>query len=131
MNTGNLSQTRYDRCAYQRHLYEEVSPLKYQMYGGKFENCSKCTYDKHSFWRPFDDAIIIAENELKNLTRPHSRCPQYKYNPNCRKSCLCTGTFDPSNPVVLSQEVCPIIFNNIKKMKNPGYTLQTEPFCSE
>lgn len=31
------------------------------------------------------------------------------------------STFDPSVPVVYPPELCPIVFNNIKKPNNPGY----------
>jgi len=128
---GGFSKTKYDRCAYQKDLYESVSPLAWNMYSGKFENCGKCTYDENSFYRPFDASVVDRESELKNITRRASRCPQYKYLPNCKKSAYCTNTFDPSNPIVLPQEVCPIVHNNIPRMTGPGYELKTEPFCAK
>lgn len=129
--SGSFNRSTYDRCAYQKSLYESVSPLQYNMFGGKFENCSKCTYDENSFWKPTDGSIIDQESELKNITRRATRCPQYKYTPNCTKSCGCTSTFDKSNPIVMAQEVCPIIHNNIPRMYGPGYELKTEPFCQK
>jgi len=134
VNSGHLgdsaafSRLMYDRCAYQKDLYQSVEPLGYQMYPGKHENCSKCTKNDY-FPRPFDGNVVDAESELKNITRRATRCPQYKYNKGCKKSCYCTNTFDPRNPVVLPQEVCPIVHNNIPQIMGPGYTLQTEPFC--
>jgi hypothetical protein len=128
-NTGGFARSLYDRCAYQKDLYQSVEPLGYMMYPGKHENCSKCTHDEQSFWRPFDAQIVDAESELSNRTRRATRCPQYKYLPGCEKSCYCTNTFDSSNPIVMPQEVCPIVHNNIPRVMGPGYNLQTEPFC--
>ena len=129
-SSGGFTRDIYDRCAYQKRIYESTSPLALKMYGGFYENCNKCLYNENSFWRPFDPEIVDAESELKNITRRQTRCPQYKYSPTCKKSCLCTNTFDPRNPIVMPQEVCPIVHNNIPRMYGPGYTLQTEPFCT-
>jgi hypothetical protein len=129
-STGGFSRLNYDRCAYQKKVFESVGPLAHQMYPGYYENCSKCTHDDY-FPRPFDGQIIDAESELTNRTRRATRCPQYKYLPGCPKSCYCTNTFDKDNKIVLPQEVCPIVHSNIGKMQSPGYNLQTEPFCEQ
>lgn len=126
-NAGGFTRLNYDRCAYQKDLYQSVEPLGFQMYPGKYENCSKCTYNEDQFWRPFDTQIVDAESELSNRTRRATRCPQYKYLPGCNKSCYCTNTFDPSNPIVMAQETCPILHNNIPRIQGPGYTLDIEP----
>ena len=121
MNIGGFSRSNYDTCAYEKKLSEEVSPLMYRLYEGAYENCGKCKKDK--FWRPFDKEMVDAESELKNITRRATRCPQYKYNPNCKASSVCTSTYDSSNPVVYIPEICPIIFNNIPRRTDPGYRL--------
>lgn len=126
-----FTHLKYDRCAYQKDLYQSVEPLGYMMYPGAYENCSKCTVDEQQFWRPFDPQIIDADSELKNITRRNTRCPQYKYSPQCSKSCYCSSTFDKSNPIVMAQETCPIIHNNIPRLYGPGYELKTEPFCQK
>ena len=128
-SSGGFNRTTYDRCAYQKKLYESVDPLGHIMYPGKFENCRKCVQDETQFWRPFDAKIVDAESELKNITRIYTRCPQYKYSPACKTSRNCISTFDKSNPIVLAQENCPIVRSNIPKMYGTGYNLQTEPFC--
>lgn len=129
-DSGSFNRLRYDRCAYEKDLVQSVEPLQMVMYLGKYENNSKCTYNENNNWRRFDDAIIKAENELKGISRRASNCSQFKYSPNCPLSDTCTSTFDDSVPVVLAQEVCPIIFNNIPKMTGPGYELDTETLCS-
>jgi len=130
-DSGSFTRLRYDRCAHQKDTHQSVEPLQYVMYPGKYENCSKCTYNEESFYRPFDEAVVDAESELKGLTRPASSCPQNKYSPKCPKSKTCTSTFDKSVPIVLAQEVCPIVKNNIPRIDGPGYDLKTEPFCGK
>ena len=130
-NSGGFARSLYDNCAYQKDLYQSVEPLGFMLYPGKYENCSKCIYDKNNFWRPFDSQIVDAESELSNRTRKATRCAQYKYSPNCKKSCNCTSTFDKTNPIVMPQELCPIVYNNIPRIRGPGYVLNTEPFCED
>lgn len=124
---GGSNRTRYDRCAYQQELYQSTSPFAYRMYEGAYENCKKCTSD-NKFYRPFDGVMVDTESELKGITRPVSRCPQFKYNPECKKSGLCTSTFDASVPVVPDPSVCPDILDriygqNIPRTTSKGYTL--------
>jgi len=125
MNIGSFNRSSYDTCAYEKKLYEETSPLAYQLYEGKFENCNKCIYDK--FYRPFD--LVDIESELQNKTRRASKCPQHKYNPQCKRGPRCTSTFDKSVPVVFPGEVCPIVHNNIPKRTDPGYRVPSGNLC--
>ena len=125
MNTGSSNRPIYDTCAYQKDLYESTSPLAYQLYGGKFENCNKCLYDQ--FYMRYD--LVDVETELRNQTRPLSKCDQFKYSPVCKKSGLCLSTFDKSVPVVLAPEVCPIVYNNIPRQTGPGYKVPNPNFC--
>jgi len=128
-NSGSFNRLRYDRCAYEKDLHQSVEPLQYRMYAGQFENCGKCVFDDKSFYRPFDDAIVDMESELKGITRLASTCPQNKYSPTCKKSKSCTSTWDVSVPIVMAQEVCPIVKNNIRRMNNPGYELNVGLSC--
>ena len=82
MNIGNSNRLIYDECACQKKLTESTDPFLYRMYEGAHENCNRCIYDK--LYRPFD--VVDQESELKNITRPTSRCPHLKYNPKCKKS---------------------------------------------
>lgn len=109
---GFSSRLPYDPCEYNKRLSESTGPYSYAMYDGKYENKNKCVWDH--FTRPFDANVIDADSELSNRTRPASKCPSRQYNPNCKKSGTCTSTFDPSVPVVLAPEVCPIVFNNLR-----------------
>lgn len=120
---GSFNRLSYDNCEYQKRLYERTAPLAYQLYQGKYENCDKCVHDK--FWVPYDPSIVQIESELKNITRPASKCTQFKYRPNCKSSNLCTSTFSKNIPVVYPPEVCPIIFNNIPRTTDNGQHLPT------
>jgi hypothetical protein len=128
VNIGAYNRLSYDNCAYQKRLYESTTPLMYNLYEGKFQNCDKCTY-KNQFWRPFE--LVDLESELKNITRPNTKCPQLKYNPNCKKSKSCVSTFEPNMPVVLDSQVCPVVQNNIPRWDNPGYSVPTNNICTK
>lgn len=126
MNQGSSNRQIYDNCSYAQWAHASTEPLQYQLYMGKNENCGKCRY-KEQFWHPYD--LVDVESELRNQTRPVSRCGMYKYNPNCKMSKECFSTFDKNVPVVLAPECCPIVFNNIPKRTNPGYTLPDPNIC--
>ncbi len=108
---GFSTHLSYDPCAYAKRLGEMTAPYAYTMYDGKFENCSRCVYDKYT--RPFDSDVVDVESDLFNISRKGSKCPTRKYNPTCQKSAQCISTFDQTAPVVLAPEVCPIVFNNL------------------
>ena len=120
-NLGASTRSLYDACQTQKKVLESTSSLQFALYEGKYESCSKCLLNH--FWRPFDTEMVDVESELKNITRPASRCPQFRYNPNCKKSDSCISTRDPSVPVVFPPEVCPILKNNIPRFTHPGYTV--------
>lgn len=126
MNLGSSNRLSYDTCSYEKSLNESTAPLHYQLYQGKFENCNKCVHDQ--FWTP--QQLVDVESELRNQTRPLSNCDEFKYSPTCKKSDMCTSTFDKSNPIVLAPEVCPIVHNNIPKRKTPGYAIDAKSFCN-
>jgi hypothetical protein len=119
---GGYNRTIYDRCEFQKRLHESTGPLAYQLFSGKNEHCNKCVYDENSFYLKNSPQIIDAESDLLNITRRYSRCPQYKYRPSCA---------DKKNaPIVMAQEVCPIIHNNIPKLQCPGFMIPNDDICS-
>ena len=127
MQSGSSNRSLYDSCQYSQDLFESTSPLGYNLFFGKHENCNKCIHD--SFYVKYQPEIVDVESELLNLSRPLSNCSQFKYNPKCKRSGLCTSTFDKSVPVVLAPEVCPIIYNNIPRQTSPGYKLPSPNIC--
>lgn len=127
--SGSFNRSKYDTCSYSKDLYESTSPLAYQLMFGKYENCNKCVHD--NFYVKYQPEIVDVESELLNLSRPLSRCDQFKYSPTCKRSGLCMSTFDKAAPVVLAPEVCPIIYNNIPRYTSPGYKLPSANICKK
>jgi hypothetical protein len=125
---GFSTRLPYDPCAYSKSLTESTGPFAYQMFDGKYENCNRCVYDH--FTRPFDGDIVDVDSELRNQTRPSSKCPSRKYNPNCKKSTQCISTYDDAVPVVLAPEVCPIVFNNLVWGNDTGIRDPSPSNCS-
>ena len=128
---GSSNRQIYDCCDYNQYINQSTAPLNYELYFGAVENCHKCI-DKKA-WFKQDVAIVNRESELMNITRPLSDCSINKYNPNCKKSPTCISTFDPSNPIILSENLCPIVYNNIERVTDPGYRLPKDGynFCRE
>lgn len=124
---GFSSRLPYDPCAYNKELSESVAPFSYVMYDGKFENCSRCVYERYT--RPFDGDIIDVESDLFNINRPASLCPSRKYNPKCKKTKNCISTYDEDVPVVLAPEVCPIVFNNLNWGNDTGIRNPRPSYC--
>ena len=122
-DSGSFNRLKYDLCAFEKDVFQSTQPMQYRLSMDPHENDNKCVHDKDSFYHPYDDNIVDTESELKGLGRKMSNCPQNKYNPNCVKSDQCTSTFDITVPIVLAQEVCPIIKNNIPRIEGPGYDL--------
>ena len=125
---GTFNRLNYDNCAYDKKLSESTSPLMYQMSRYKYENCARCTYNGTQY-APFD--LVEEESELRGIVRPATRCPTRLYNPTCQKSEMCSSTYDKDVPVVYPPNLCPVVCNNIKKMKTPGYSLQRRDFCDK
>jgi len=115
---GSSNRLIYDECAYEQKKGDSTSPYEYRTYMGMYENCEKCKFDK--FWKPFDPEIVDVESELKNITRPATKCSNLKYNPSCKKSDLCVSTFDNKRPIIFNRDVCPVVFNNIKRQTSNG-----------
>lgn len=125
VNIGAFNAPLYDNCNYQQYVRETTSPFDYLTYFGAAENCSRCVF-RH-FWRRFD--VVDIESELRNQTRPQSKCNQYKYNPKCSKSGLCTSTYSVNVPIVIDPSICPPVSSNILKPVSIGYKPQNQNFC--
>ena len=120
VNIGASNRLNNDVCEVKRSIVESVSPGDYRIYPPYGENCGKCVY-KNKFYMKNDVEVVDTESELKNITRPNTRCPELKYNPKCKKSKMCVNTFDPSNPIIPSPEVCPPVSNNNYKPTHKGF----------
>ena len=72
----------YDKCAYATTIKESTSSLEYNLFKGKFENCThnNCPVGDFSNTLEFGPRTET-ESELYGLTRPGSLCPSLKFDP--------------------------------------------------
>ena len=90
----SFNRLKYDICEQKKYVKESIGPGNY--YLNQPLICGTCFQDnpsiimqktgvslnKSSPWR-FYDGPVDTESELKNLSRPASRCPSKKYLPKC------------------------------------------------
>jgi hypothetical protein len=124
-NQGSSNKQIYDECNYIQRTNQSVDPFYYEMYFGKHENCNRCIDKKR--WYKQDKEIVNVESQLLNITKPLSDCDSFKYNNKCKTSPSCISTFSSDAPILLPQNLCPIVFNNIPIQTNPGYSLANLP----
>lgn len=81
----SFNRLMYDQCSYKKDLDQSVGTLGYLLNPVKYENCTKC---RHEFGIVGGTAVshirgnlVDLENDLRNQTRPNSRCPSKKYTP--------------------------------------------------
>ena len=78
----SFNRLMYDDCACKQKTDDSTSPMQYQLYKGKFENCNKCdtkggvARDTISYGE-----LVSIENELRNQNGPATVCPGKKHNP--------------------------------------------------
>ena len=121
----SFNRLKYDVCEEKQYSKETVSPGNY--YINQPLICGSCYQDNPAIimqksgvslngnvdWRFYDGPIDI-ESELKNLTRPASRCPSDKYVPKCSN---CGIRYQGQN----SSKLCNNCTNdNIKNGKKNG-----------
>lgn len=126
INYGSSNRLIYDVCADQKRTFESTEPLNYYIYMDAHENCDRCKCDR-IYYRQ-DPQLVDIETELRNQTRPLSKCDNFKYNPSCKRSGMCISTFDKI-PVVPAPELCPIVHNNIGRRTHPGFDLRNIKRC--
>ena len=120
----SFNRLPYDKCAYAVDLKQSVTPLDYQLYVGKFENQKPCPCNEKGnnlkncnveFGTRAD-----VENELYNLNRPGTLCPNKKYNPKDEKNFnhtyhpprLCQGHYH-----ITPTGLAPVKSNGLKKVE--------------
>lgn len=114
----SMNQTMYDQCKTTDRINAGNFQLEYQMFSGKFINEKRCGGNAGTSL----SERIDRESELMNITRPLSNCAEMKYQPNCDSS-ICKGTFK-MDPTPVPFDMCPIIENNMPKIKNPGFVMK-------
>jgi hypothetical protein len=102
------NRLKYDNCAYAKDINESTSQLEYNLFVGKYEKCDKCPVGEYTNILEFGDRADV-ENELFGLTRPSTKCPSGKFNPNVKFN----------NPNLSANKMCESIYyitpNNLEK----------------
>ena len=58
------NRLKYDDCAYKKEICQSVGPLEYNLYNGKYVNCTNCPSDREG------SNSIDASDELTILMKP-------------------------------------------------------------
>ena len=120
----SFNRLPYDKCAYAVDLKQSVTPLDYQLYVGKFENQKPCPCNEKG--NNLENCNVKletradVENELYNLNRPGTLCPDKKYNPKDKNNFnntyhpprLCQGHYH-----ITPTGLAPVKSNGLKKIK--------------
>lgn len=131
MSYNNFSDNLvYDNCAViqQNRKYEDVR--NYQFFLPGHENCGKCV-NGNKFYFKQDASLVDMESELKNQTRPASLCSRFKYSSNCKKTNICTSTFDKDMPQVTQPLLCKVVGNNMPKFVVQKFPDPVYDFCKK
>ena len=100
----------YDKCAYATEIKESTEPLEYNLFVGKYENCTQCPVGKYANVLPFGPKAET-ESELLGLTRPNTKCPGLKFQ----------AFSEFSNAPLSAAKMCESIYyitpNNLEKPK--------------
>jgi hypothetical protein len=98
----------YDKCAYAKTIQESTSPLEYNLFKPKYENCVQCSVGDFPNIIEFDSRTEI-ENELSGLNRRGTLCPSLKYNPSNKHKVV------DISPARLCENIYYITPNNLEK----------------
>ena len=95
-----MNRLNYDACAYSKALSQSVAPIDYVINPIKYEHCGKCRMELGivggTAVSHINGNLVDLENELFNITRPSTRCPDYMYHPG-----------QPGQPIVSDIQVHP------------------------
>lgn len=132
-----MSSTRllYDDCACRQRTVDSTSLVNYYFFKGKFENCTDCHTQRLELNEPTREGtipLVDIESELDGRNRPHSKCDQFKFHPNCSRPGFCINGKDQRVHVNNPPDVCfypKLAWNNIRKASDPGYRLPNPYMC--
>lgn len=85
----SFNRLKYDTCSYKSDLNESVSYLSYILDPIRYDNCSKCRPElgivSGTNVSNIKGNLVDLENNLFGIDRPNTKCPSYKYLPQCDK----------------------------------------------
>lgn len=93
------SRLAYDTCAYSKALSQSVAPIDYVLNPMKYEHCSKCRIELGTVGGTavshINGNLVDLENDLFNINRAMTRCPDYKHRPLDRAGLPIVPAIDP------------------------------------
>jgi hypothetical protein len=128
----SFNRSLYDPCATELQVQDNNKLLSYSLNVVKNSACRVEQGIVGGLTVKSDKNLVDVESELRNQTRPYSRCPQDKYVPKCtglfarrcgKHGLPCSGCM-PKNRVLSN---CNLV-NPPARIQNVGYTLQF-PSC--
>jgi hypothetical protein len=112
----------YDECAYKKTIEQSTGPLNYNLYPGKYENCSKCRMEfgvvGGNGVSLFSGNLVDLESDLRGQTRLSSKCPSNVYTPSSKNPSCNNG----SNGIPYSSPDC-----QVKLKHQPSCQMQYFP----
>ena len=79
-----MNRLKYDQCATSMAQQTSVMPVQYQLDILKFEQSRPCFADigiVGGSTTPLGASRVDVENDLRGITRPSTKCQEYKYTP--------------------------------------------------
>ena len=128
----SFNSLKYDNCAYNNQLNNDISLYKYYMDNNKYVNCNKCRMVK-GIVGGNDVSIVrgdmvLLESDLRGSTRKASNCPQTDYQPNCNNTIKIPKTITQSSgsidTTLLHLPECQMI--NYKPVGVPNFKIDNQ-----
>ena len=116
-----FTRNRYDVQDYNRDLYQTIRPGHFKTNLPR-NDCDGCLNPNPAHNASFGGSIyennlIDVDSELMGLTRPNSRCPTNKYNPE-------KANEEFKNSDMNNYKDCPNFVGESTRLSNPGCTLR-------
>ena len=127
-----MSSTRliYDPCYCKLATHDSVSPMDYQLYKGKYENCHRCKTNDGIVNNIAYGKLIALENNLMNINSQASLCPNNQFNPKTANKGVAINPPDLCDIVPNHKYVCQINKKKCeKKHKGKGFCDEPEKLC--
>ena len=102
MSFNSFNRLSYDTCEQKTDINQSVKAADYgintpvtcngcfQMNPSVIQQKGGVSLQKDTPWRFYDGPVDV-ESDLKNITRPATNCPDFKYKPTCNDGCLNQG----------------------------------------
>lgn len=120
MSCTHLTQ---DDCDVAQQTQVMVSPLKYQMYSAKYNQCNWCPKHNVQGLQGFTSDLgfserVTIENDLMNINRKASKCGSEKFKPTCPTCSIVVPTGAKfASPLLCERDITP---SNLKKPSSTG-----------